>query len=85
MDPNAVTVRIGGKEISLTGSDHPEQTRRAAEIVDMKMRELMANGKVRWESAALMAALLLAQEVTEAQQDNARLRRMLDENADKNT
>ncbi len=78
---NAISVRIGGRDISLSGSDEPEKLRQAAAVVDRKMREMMANGKTRWESAALMAALILAQEVAEAQEDNTRLRRMLDEHA----
>ena len=81
MNVNTVSVQIAAKEYSLNSTDTPEHVQRTAALVDRKMRELMAGGVANRESAAVLAALTYADELIRAQDDNARLRRKLDEAA----
>lgn len=79
MDHTTLSVQIAGREYTLTGVDSPEHTQRVAAFVDRKMRELMAGGIANREAAAIMAALTLADELINVQDDNTRLRRKLDD------
>lgn len=81
MDNNTLSVQIAGRDYTLTGVESPEHTQRIVALVDRKMRELMAGGMINRESAAVMAALTLADELVKSQDDNTRLRRRLDEGA----
>lgn len=79
MNVNTVTVQIAAREYSLNSTDSPEHVQRTAALVDRRMRELMAGGVANRESAAVLAALTYADELIRAQDDNAFLRRKLDE------
>lgn len=79
MDHITVSVQIAGRDYSLSSADSEAHTQRVAALVDCKMRELMAGGLQNRESAAVMAALLIADELIKSQDDNTFLRRKLDE------
>ena len=79
MEHTTLSVKIAGRDYTLTSADSPEHTQRVASLVDRKMRELMAAGIINREAAAVMAALTLAAELIKSQDDNTRLRRKLDE------
>lgn len=79
MDNSTISVQIAGRDYNLTSADSAEHMRRMAAYVDRKMRELMAAGPMTRESAAVMAALTISDELLKSQDDNTRLRRKLDE------
>ncbi|MBQ7455953.1 MAG: cell division protein ZapA [Clostridia bacterium] len=81
MDTISVSVQIAGRDYTLSSSGSAEQTQRVAALVDRKMRELMASGVAGRESAAVLAALTYAEALIQSEDDNARLRRRLDEAA----
>ena len=78
MDNVTVSVRIAGRDYTLTSSGSAEQAQRVAALVDRKMNELIAGGVANRESAAVLAALTYAEELIRAEDDNTRLRRKLD-------
>ena len=69
------TMRIAGKEYTLTSSDAPEHVRRVAVYLDRKLAETASSGFLNRESAAVIAGLSIADELLTAQDDNTRLRR----------
>ena len=71
------TMRIAGKEDTLTSSDAPEHVRRVAVYLDRKLAETASSGFLNRESAAVIAGLSIADELLTAQDDNTRLRREL--------
>ena len=71
------TMRIAGKEYTLTSSDAPEHVRRVAVYLDRKLAETASSGFLNRESAAVIAGLSIADELLTAQDDNTRLRREL--------
>lgn len=79
MDHITVSVQIAGRDYNLTSADSAAHTQRVAAFVDRKMREIMAGGLKNRESAAVMAALMIADDLLKSQDDNTRLRRKLDE------
>ena len=79
MDHITVSVQIAGRDYNLTSADSAAHTQRVAAFVDRKMREIMACGLKNRETAAVMAALMIADDLLKSQDDNTRLRRKLDE------
>lgn len=79
MDNITLSIQIAGRDYTLTSAGSAEQTQRVAALVDRKMRELMAGGIANRESAAVLTALTYAEELIRAEDENARLRRKLDE------
>ena len=71
------TFRIAGRDYSISSSDSPEHMRRVAVYVDRKITEVSATGMLARESAAVVAALSIADDLLTAQDDNTRLRREL--------
>ncbi len=71
------TLRVAGKDYTITSSDAPEHVRRMGVYVDRKIAETASSGFVSRESAAIISALSLADELITAQDDNTRLRREL--------
>ena len=76
-DDRTYTLRIAGRDYTLTSGDAPEHVRRVAVYVDRKIAETQSTGFVNRESAAVIAALSVADELLTAQDDNTRLRREL--------
>ncbi len=76
-DDRTYTLRIAGRDYTITSGDAPEHVRRVAVYVDRKIAETQSSGFVNRESAAVIAALSIADELLTAQDDNTRLRREL--------
>ena len=71
------TLRIAGRDYTITSADAPEHVRRLAVFVDRKIAETASSGFVNRETAAVIAGLTIADELLTAQDDNTRLRREL--------
>ncbi|MBQ7655511.1 MAG: cell division protein ZapA [Clostridia bacterium] len=71
------TLRIAGKDYTITSADAPEHVRRMGVYVDRRIAETASSSFVSRESAAIIAALSIADELISAQDDNTRLRREL--------
>ena len=71
------TLRIAGRDYTITSSDPPEHVRRVGVYIDRKIAEMASAGFVNRESAAVIAGLTVADELITAQDDNTRLRREL--------
>lgn len=71
------TLRIAGRDYTITSADAPEHVRRAGVYLDRKIAEMGSAGFVNRESAAVLAGLSIADELLTAQDDNTRLRREL--------
>lgn len=67
------TVRIAGRDFTLTTKDAKEKTERVAAYVDRKMTELMDQTLASREVAAVICALSIAEELIDAQDENRRL------------
>ena len=76
-DDRTYTLRIAGRDYTLTSGDAPEHVRRVAVYVDRKIAETQSSGFVNRESAAVIAGMAVADELLTAQDDNTRLRREL--------
>ncbi len=76
-ESHSYTLRIAGRDYTLTSTDTAERIRRVAVYVDRKISESAASGFVGRESAAVIACLAMADELLTAQDDNTRLRREL--------
>lgn len=80
MEVHKVTVRVAGKNYTLSTSDEPEQVRRLVSFANRKLSEASAsNPTVDRETAAVAAVVSLSDELIKAQDDNTRLRRQLTE------
>lgn len=71
------TLRVAGKDYTITSADAPEHVRRMGVYVDRKIAETASSSFVSRETATVIAALSLADELITAQDDNTRLRREL--------
>ena len=71
------TLRIAGRDYTLTSSDAPEHVRRVAVYMDRKLAETASSGFLNREAAAVIAGLSIADELLTSQDDNTRLRREL--------
>ena len=71
------TLRIAGRDYTLTSADSPEHVRRVAVYVDRKITETASAGLMNREASAVIACLSMAEELMSAQDDNTRLRREL--------
>ena len=71
------TLRVAGKDYTITSADAPEHVRRVGVYLDRKIAEMGSAGFVNREAAAVIAGLAIADELLTAQDDNTRLRREL--------
>lgn len=74
---NKITVTISGTEYTLMSDDAPSYMRRIADMVDGKMEEIMASGRVSRMDAAVLAAANLADELLKQQSSTENLRAQL--------
>lgn len=66
----SVTVRIAGEEHTIRASAEPEYTRRCAKLVDDRIHQIrMAAGLIEGHKAAILAALSIADEYFQAQEE----------------
>ncbi len=79
METQRLTVRVAGKNYRLSFSDDPDHIRRLVSFTNRRIAEAGASSPATdRETAAVAAALSLADDLIKAQDDNTRLRRALD-------
>ena len=74
---NRVTVTISGTEYTLVSEESPSYMQKVAALVDGKMTDIMAGGRVSRMDAAVLAATNLADELVKQQAAAENLRRQL--------
>ena len=75
LEKTSVTVRIAGEEHTIRASAEPEYTRKCAKLVDDRIHQIrMAAGLIEGHKAAILAALSIADECFQAQEEAARVR-----------
>ena len=74
---NKITVTISGTEYTLMSDDAPSYMQRIADLVDGKMEEIMASGRVSRMDAAVLAAANLADDLFKQQLATENLRNQL--------
>ncbi|MEX2467519.1 MAG: cell division protein ZapA [Gemmatimonadota bacterium] len=85
-EKRSVTVRIAGEEHTIRASTEPAYTRRCAKHVDDRIQEIRRQaGLIEGHKAAILAALSIADECFQAQEDLERLRAELVRQADELT
>ena len=81
-DKTSVTVRIAGEEHTIRASAEPTYTRKCAKLVDDRIHQIrLQAGLIEGHKAAILAALSIADECFQAQEELDRLRRDLAERA----
>ncbi len=71
----SVTVRIAGEEHTIRASAEPAYTRRCAKLVDDRIHQIrLQAGLIEGHKAAILAALSIADECFQAQEELTRLR-----------
>jgi cell division protein ZapA len=66
----AVTVRIAGEEHTIRANVEPEYTRRCAQLVDERIREIRSrSGLLETHKAAILAALSITDELFRARDE----------------
>jgi len=71
----SVTVRIAGEEHTIRANVEPEYTKKCARLVDDRIHEIRAkSGLIESHKAAILAALSIADEFLQAQEDADRAR-----------
>lgn len=80
VEKRSVTVRIAGEEHTIRATAEPGYTRRCATHVDARIHEIRRQaGLIEGHKAAILAALSIADECFQAQDELERLRKELTE------
>ncbi|WP_458863085.1 cell division protein ZapA [Acidaminobacterium chupaoyuni] len=79
---NRITVRIGGLDYTILAEDDPQYVKKTAELVDRKLKEVSQGGNLSALTAAVMAALNIADDYYKAQESTDNLRAQIREYAD---
>lgn len=79
MEKIRTTVRIAGKDYTMSGYDKEEYVRRVAILVDRKIQELGITTRLPAQDVCVLTAVTFADEMLKAQDDNRRLRQELEE------
>lgn len=74
---NRITVSICGGDYTLVAEENPSYMQKVAALVDGKMSEIMASGRVSRTDAAVLAAANLADELLKQQASTESLRSQL--------
>ena len=77
MEKIRTTVRIAGKEYTLSGYDSEEYVRRVASYVDRKITELELATRLPSQQLAVLTSVSIADDLLKAHDENARLRKEL--------
>ena len=72
------TLRIAGRDYTLTSADAPEHVRRVAEYVDRRLSETAAVTNLPSAQTSLLTCFNLADELIKAQDENTLLRRQME-------
>ena len=77
-DKTSVTVRIAGEEHTIRASAEASYTRKCAKLVDDRIHQIrLQAGLIEGHKAAILAALSIADECFQAQEELERLRQEL--------
>ena len=74
---NRITVNICGTDYTLMAEESPSYMQKVAAIVDTKMGEMMASGRISRMDAAVLAAMNIADEMLKQQNGTENLRSQL--------
>ena len=75
VEKTSVTVRIAGEEHTIRASAEPAYTRRCAKLVDDRIHQIrLQAGLIEGHKAAILAALSIADECFQAQEELASVR-----------
>ena len=78
----SVTVRIAGEEHTIRASAEPAYTRRCAKLVDDRIHQIrLQAGLIEGHKAAILAALSIADECFQAQEELAKVRQDVSDRA----
>ena len=75
MEKIRTTVRIAGKDYTMSGYDSEDYVRRVAIYVDRKIQELSMTTRMPMQDVAVLTSVLTADEMLKAQDENNRLRK----------
>jgi cell division protein ZapA (FtsZ GTPase activity inhibitor) len=82
LEKTSVTVRIAGEEHTIRASAEPAYTRRCAKLVDDRIHQIrLQAGLIEGHKAAILAALSIADECFQAQEELAGVRQDVAERA----
>jgi cell division protein ZapA (FtsZ GTPase activity inhibitor) len=82
VEKTSVTVRIAGEEHTIRASAEPAYTRRCAKLVDDRIHQIrLQAGLIEGHKAAILAALSIADECFQAQEELAGVRQDLAQRA----
>ena len=74
---NRITVSICGTEYTLMAEESPAYMQKVAAMVDTKMSEIMASGRINRSDAAVLTAMNIADEMLKQQGGTENLRAQL--------
>lgn len=74
---NRITVNICGTDYTLMAEESPSYMQKVAAIVDSKMGEMMASGRISRMDATVLAAMNIADEMLKQQNGTENLRSQL--------
>lgn len=74
---NRITISICGTEYTLMAEESPSYMQKVAAMVDAKMSEIMASGRVSRVDAAVLAAMNIADDMLKQQGSTENLRSQL--------
>lgn len=74
---NRITVNICGTDYTLMAEESPSYMQKVAALVDTKMSEIMASGRVSRIDAAVLAAMNIADDMLKQQSSTENLRAQL--------
>jgi len=74
---NRITVSICGTEYTLMAEESPAYMQKVAAMVDTKMSEIMASGRINRSDAAVLAAMNIADDMLKQQGSTENLRAQL--------
>ena len=77
MEKIKTTVRIAGREYTMTGTDSEEHIHRVAAYVDRKMGEATLVTRMPDNMISVLVAMNVADELLKAQDENTRLRKRM--------
>lgn len=77
MQKTKTTVRICGRDYTISGSDSEEHIKRIGVYVDRKMEELLFATRMPQQMVAVLTAVNIASDLMKAQDENTRLRKEL--------
>ena len=83
MKKNKVVIHLMGRDYSLLSDQQPEKVQRIARYVDRKMREVAITTRAGDAMVPTLTAMMLADELFRAQDENVRLKRELAERQNK--